>query len=60
MSKTIRVSDNVFQRLQDLQFKRETYSQVIDRCIAAVEIIRTVPLERDREFKQGHVLARGE
>jgi len=58
MSKTVRVSDNVFLRLQRLQGPRETYSQIIDRCIIAVEIIRTVPLEQGRELRSSKVLTR--
>ena len=37
MSFTIRVSDNVYARLQRLQGPRETYSEVIERCITIVE-----------------------
>lgn len=42
MSHAIKVSDNVYQRLQRLQGPRESYSEVIDRCICAVEAIRGV------------------
>jgi len=44
MSKTIRVSDEVFNRIQALQAPRETLSQVIDRCLSTVEAIRTLPI----------------
>jgi len=42
MSKTIRVDDNVYERLQGLQGPRETYNQVIDRCLSTVEAIKGV------------------
>lgn len=61
MSKQIRVSDDVYTRLQKLQGPRESYSQVIDRAISIVEIIKDVPSmlgpghylrERPKEVKE--------
>lgn len=46
MSKTIRVTDEVFYRIQALQAPRETLSQVIDRCLSTVEAIRTLPIRQ--------------
>lgn len=46
MSKTIRVSDEVWERICALQAPRETLSQVIDRCLSTVEAIRTLPIGR--------------
>lgn len=43
MSKQIRVSNEVYERLQKLQGPRESYSQVIDRAISILEIIKDVP-----------------
>lgn len=42
MSMTIRVSDDVYRRLQRLQGPRETYSEVIDRCISVVETVKGI------------------
>lgn len=42
MSKTIRVSDEVYYRIQALQAPRETVGQVIDRCLSTVEAIKGV------------------
>lgn len=42
MSKLIRVSDNVYERLRQLQGPRETYSEVIDRCLSTVEALKGV------------------
>jgi len=46
MSKTIRVSDNVWERICALQSPRETIGEVLDRCLSTVEAIRTLPLGR--------------
>jgi len=40
MSKTIRVDDQVYLRLQRLQGPRETYSEVIERCLSIVEAFK--------------------
>ena len=44
MSRSIKVSDDVFRRIQRLQGPRETYSEVIDRCLSTVEALRTLPV----------------
>lgn len=49
MSKSIKVSDDVFERLQRLQGPRESYSEVIDRCMSTVETLKTLPLTSERE-----------
>jgi len=43
MSHAIKVSDNVYDRLRGLQAPRETYSEVIDRCISTVEALKSIP-----------------
>lgn len=42
MSKTIKVSDEVFSDLQELQGPRETYSHVIERLVQIVKELRGV------------------
>lgn len=42
MSMTIRVSDEVYRRIQALQGPRETYSEVIDRCLSVVETVKGI------------------
>jgi len=42
MSRKISVTDDVYYRIQSLQGPRETYSQVIDRCLSTVEAIQGV------------------
>lgn len=37
MSQTIRVTDDVFRRLQKLQGPRETYSDVVERLLSVME-----------------------
>lgn len=51
MSKSIKISDKVYEDLRDLQTARETYSDVIERLVAIVEPIRTTAkiLEGNRE-----------
>ena len=44
MSKTIRVTNEVYDRIQALQAPRETIGQVIDRCLSTVEAIRALPI----------------
>lgn len=61
MGKQIRVSDDVYERLQKLQGPRESYSEVIERAISIIEIIKDVPpmlgprhylRERPKEVKE--------
>ena len=40
MSKTIRVDDQVYNELEELRGKRETFSQVIERLLAIVRPLR--------------------
>lgn len=42
MSKTIRVSDEVYNELEKLRDKRETFNQVIARTINAYNTIRGI------------------
>ena len=42
MGKTIRVNDEVFAELQELQAPRETYSEVIERLLSTVRPLREV------------------
>ena len=42
MSKTIRVDDKVYNQLEELQEKRETFSEVIARAINAYLTIRGI------------------
>ena len=37
MSHSIKVSDDVYKRLQRLQGPRETYNEVVERCLRIVE-----------------------
>jgi predicted CopG family antitoxin len=39
MSKRVVVTDQVYARLEALQKPRETFSQVIERCISTVEAL---------------------
>uniref|UniRef100_A0A6H2A6E5 Putative antitoxin n=1 Tax=viral metagenome TaxID=1070528 RepID=A0A6H2A6E5_9ZZZZ len=49
MSKSIKISDDVYERLQRLQGPRESYSEVIDRCMSTIETLKTLPLVFERE-----------
>lgn len=42
MSKSIKVSDDVYERLQAHQEPRESYSQLINRLLNTVEAIQAV------------------
>ena len=42
MGKTIRVSDQVIERLQRIQQPRETYSEVIERTLSAYDTIQGI------------------
>jgi len=42
MSKTIRVEDKVYQELEELREKRETFSEVIARAVNAYQTIRGI------------------
>ena len=42
MGKTIRVTDQVYERLQLLQRIRETYSEVIERTLEAYDTIQGI------------------
>jgi len=40
MGKTIRVTDNVYRELQEIQAPRETYSEVIERLLSTIRPLR--------------------
>lgn len=54
MSKTIRVSDDVWGRICALQAPRETLSQVIDRCLSTIEALKTLPIRDWPEVSGQH------
>ena len=37
---SIKVNDDVYDRIQKLQGPRETYSEVVDRCLSVVEAVK--------------------
>ena len=39
-SHSIKISDDVYRRLQRLQGPRETYSEVVERCLSIVEGVK--------------------
>lgn len=49
MSQTIRVTDDVFRRLQRLQGPRETYSDVVERLLSVAEAWQKVTNDMTRE-----------
>lgn len=58
MSKSIKVSDSVYQTIQKYQEKRESYSHVIERAFNAWETIELIkrgeftPLVRPEKLKK--------
>lgn len=50
MSKQVRLEDNVYQRLDALRGKRESFSQCVERLISIIEPIRQASemLNKDR------------
>ena len=42
MSHSIKVSDEVYKRIQRLQGPRETYNEVVERCLSVVETVKGV------------------
>ena len=40
MSKSIKVSDKVYEELRELQAPRETYTEVIDRLLSTIRPLR--------------------
>ena len=41
-NRSIKVSKDVYERIQRLQGPRETYSEVVDRCLSIVETVKGI------------------
>ena len=58
MSKTIKLDDQVYERLEAIRGKGETFSQALERCLSVVEAWKIVWSDFSRattsgEFKHG-------
>ena len=58
MSRTIKLEDEVYDRLEAVRGKRETFSQAVERLLSIVEAIRAVPLGPRAEPLTHQVLTR--
>jgi len=58
MSKTIKVEDRVYDRLEEIREKRETFSEAVERLLKVYDTIKTVsdtlgPSHYLKDFKHG-------
>lgn len=64
MSRTIKLDDQVYNRLEQVRSKRETFSQVVERLLSILEAVKGIspkidPAQVNQEFAAKSVRARG-